>query len=157
MSSLIDNTSNRISSSSIMTNNTTYSHSPSSGNCAINATNDCNRPISSSSSSSPSSSSSTTTKADLAAMSLTTTNPTVATANDSTNSENAKYDSKLNTSTSFKSYSNASSDYNAGFWVLNRTVSQPPPSSSVMTGTLPFNIISQSSNDILQFASDPTG
>jgi hypothetical protein len=60
-------------------------------------------------------------------------------------------DSKRNVSTPFKLHSD---DPYAGFYALNRTLtqpSQPPPSSSS------FNIISQSSNNNLQFISNPTG
>jgi hypothetical protein len=41
-------------------------------------------------------------------------------------------------------------DHYASFYALNRTL--PPP-----TGTSPFNIINQSSNNNLQFTSNPTG
>jgi len=62
-------------------------------------------------------------------------------------------DSKRNVSTPFKLHSNISDDPYAGFYALNRTLTQPsqPPSSSS------FNIISQSPNNNLQFISNPTG
>jgi len=147
MSSLTNNTTNRISSSSITTSNTTYSQSSSSfnNNNTTNTTNDCDTSISSSSSSNT---------LGLAAMGLAAASLAAVTANNSINSDNPECDSKRNVSTPFKLHSNTSDDPYASFYALNRTL---PPPSSTSTGTSPFNIISQSPNNNLQFVSNPTG
>ncbi|CAF1416846.1 unnamed protein product [Adineta steineri] len=169
MSSLTNNTTNRISSSSssITTNNTNYSQSSSfnntnnnnnntnnnnnnNNNNAVNTTNDCDTSISTSS---PATSTLGLTAMGLAAASLAS-----ITANNMTNSDNTECDSKRNVSTPFKLYSNTSDDPYASFYALNRTLSQPPPPPpSSSSSTSPFNIISQSSNNNLQFTSNPTG
>ncbi|CAF3947000.1 unnamed protein product [Rotaria sp. Silwood1] len=57
---------------------------------------------------------------------------------------------------------NTSNSSITDFYALNRTLPPPPPpppppSLPSSTGTLPFNIINQSSNNNLQFVSNPTG
>lgn len=134
MSSLTNNTTNRISSSSITTSNTTYSQSSTSFNTntnTSNTTNDCDGSIPSSS-----------------PRSITPTNNTLALT------DNTDYNSKGNTSASFKLPLNSADDHYANFYALNRTLTQPiPPPSS----TSPFNLISASSTNNLQFVSNPTG
>lgn len=113
MSSLTNNTTNRISSS---TNNTIFSQS--------SFINDNDNP------------NTTTTTLGLTAMGL-----AAATANNTTNTE---CDLKRNLSSKID-------DHYASFYALNRTL--PPP-----TGTTPFNLINQSSNNNLhQFVTHPTG
>jgi hypothetical protein len=152
MSSLANNTTNRISSSSITTNNTTYSQPLSSfTNNTNNSTNDCDA-------SSSSSSSTTTTMLGLTAMGLAATSlATMPNNNNTINSNNTECDSKRHITSSsipFKLHSNTTDDPYASFYALNRTLPQPPP---VPTGTSPFNLISQSPNNNLQFVSNPTG
>ena len=152
MSSLTNNTTNRISSSSITNTNTTYPQLASSfdnttNNNAINTTNDCTG----SGSSPPSLSSTTANPLGLAAMGLAAASLATAT----NNSDNTECDSKQrHMSTPFKIHSNISDDPYASFYALNRTL--PSPSSNP-TGALPFNLINQSVNNNLPFTSHPTG
>ncbi|CAF0794382.1 unnamed protein product [Rotaria sordida] len=148
MSNLTDNnTTNRILSSSITINNNTYSQSSSFNNRTTNTTNDCDRSISSSSPSTT-----TTSTLGLTAMGLAAASLVAVTSNNTINSDNIECDSKRNVSTPFKLHSNTSDDHYANFSALNRTLAQPPSS-----GSSPFNIINQSSNNNFQFISNPTG
>jgi hypothetical protein len=122
MSSLPNNTTNRISSSS---NNTIFSQTSS----FINENNNNNN---------SNTDTSTTTTLSLAAMGLAAT-----TANNTGNSSSTECDLKRN-------LSSKPDDHYASFYALNRTL--PPP-----TGTSPFNLINQSSNNNLQFPTNPTG
>ncbi|CAF0732272.1 unnamed protein product [Rotaria sp. Silwood1] len=153
MSNLTDNnTTNRILSSSITTSNNTYSQSSSFNNRTTNTTNDCDGSISSSSSQLT-----TTSALGLTAMGLAAASLVSVTSNNTTNSDNTESDSKRNVSTPFKLHSNTSDDHYVNFSALNRTLSQPLPPSSSSSATSPFNIINQSSNNNLQFISNPTG
>jgi hypothetical protein len=67
------------------------------------------------------------------------------TGNNTSNSSSIECDSKRNLSSKLD-------DHYASFYALNRTFPPPPPS-----GTSPFNIINQSSNNNLQFIPNPTG
>jgi hypothetical protein len=128
MSSLTNNTTNRISSSS---NNTIFSQ-PSSfinNNENSNTTTDTNT------------SSTTPNTLGLTAMGL-----APITANNTSNSSNTECDLKRNISSKLD-------DHYASFYALNRTLPPPPPT----TGTSPFNIINQSPNNNLQFVTNPTG
>ena len=142
MSTLTHNTTNRISSSAITTNNPTYSQSSTfnSDDNTSNTVNDCEPSI--------------TTPA---AIGLATANLTSST----TNSDTSGCDSKRNVSTTFRSPANASDDPYASFYALNRTLSQPSltttSSSSTPSAPSPFNLMSQSSNTNLQFMSNPSG
>lgn len=153
MSSLTNNTPNRILSSSITNTNTTYPQLASSfDNPTNNNTgNDCTGSVSS-----PPSSSSTTTGATGNPLGLAAMGLTAASLNSTTtNSDNAECDSKQrHVSTPFKIHSNISDDPYASFYALNRTL--PSPSSNP-TGALPFNLINQSSHNNLPFAPNPTG
>ncbi|CAF2078299.1 unnamed protein product [Rotaria magnacalcarata] len=156
MSSLTDNnTTNRILSSSSTTSNTTYSQPSSFNNRTSNVTNDCDG--------SGSTSSSATTTLGLTAMGLAAASLAAVTTNNTINSDNTESDLKRNMSTSFKLPSNTSDDHYASFCTLNRTLCQATTSSSsssssaATNGTSPFSIISQSSNNNLQFMSHPTG
>lgn len=150
MSSLTNNPTNRISSSSITNTNTTYPQLASSfdnttNTNTINSANDCTG----SGSSLPSST--TANPLGLAAMGLAVASLATAT----TNSDNTECDSKQrHVSTPFKIHSNISDDPYASFYALNRTL--PSPSSNP-TGALPFNLINQCANNNLPFVSNPTG
>ena len=153
MSSLTNNTTNRISSSSITTSNTTYSQSSTSfnnNNNNTNTTNDCDGSV-------PSSSSRSTTPANntliLTGKSL--INKLVLLDNNrKVILDNTDYDSKGNNSLPFKLPSNSTDDHYANFYALNRSLTQPiPPPSS----TSPFNLISPSAANNLQFVTNPTG
>ncbi|UJR25172.1 hypothetical protein I4U23_006527 [Adineta vaga] len=157
MSTLTNNTTNRLSSSSITTSNNAYSQSSTFNNNdhTSNTNNDCDTSIPASSASSSSSSSTPgLTAASLASIA----------ANNTNNSDNSECDSKRNIPTPFKLPSNTADDPYSSFYTLNRTLSQPPPClpqppppSSTPNGSLSFNLMNQSSNNNLQFMSNPSG
>ncbi|CAF0743821.1 unnamed protein product [Rotaria sordida] len=137
MSTLTNNTRNRISSSS---NNTNFSQ-PSSSSTFINNNENPNTTNDTDISSSTTSTSTSTT------LGLTAMGLAAVTANNiSSNSSNTECDSKRNVSSKLD-------DHYTSFYALNRTLPPPPPTS----GTSPFNIINQSSNNNLQFVTNPTG
>ncbi|CAF1073770.1 unnamed protein product [Adineta steineri] len=129
MSSLTNNTTNRILSSS---NNTTFSQSSSSSSSSPFINNNDTSNITNNTDTS-------TSTLGLTAMGL-----AAVTAN---NTSITECDSKRNISSKLD-------DPYASFYALNRTLPPPHPP----TGTSPFNIINQSSNNNnLQFNTNPTG
>jgi hypothetical protein len=145
MSSLTNNAPNRISS--ITTNNNTYLQGmPCHNNNTTDTINDCDG-------------SSLPSTLGLAAMGLAAAASLAAvTTNNIANSNTSECDFKRNSSsTTFKLHHNAPDEHYTGFYSLNRTISQPPPPSSVPVGNTPFNVISSSPHGNLPFIANQTG